>query len=78
MDEWSSVSCEEQLEKLKSQESRSASVTDGCLVPVHVLYTVVILSPAPMARGESGGKELPDVSGEGYLAPRHPSILTAP
>lgn len=69
MDEWSSVSCEEQLEKLKSQESRSASVTDGCLVPVHVLYTVVILSPDPWPEEKVGERNCRTSVEKGTLPP---------
>lgn len=47
-------------------------MTDGCLVPFHVLYIVAILRRTAVDRGESEGKELPDVSGKGDLAPPLP------
>ena len=61
---------------LKSQENCTASVTDGPLAPLHTLYVVAILSFVPMDRGESEEKELLDVSGEAYVSPYCPSILT--
>lgn len=51
-------------------------MTDGRLVPLHTLYVAAILSFVPVDRGESEGKELLDVSGEAYVSPYCPSILS--